>query len=252
MRFSQDDIDVLLSAWPELSRQPGIRGDVCRVAGRLAFSMTPPGRHFISDGYAIAIDVPLASGERTPEAKGRAPVVFETGLRIPRDADHHVNSSGSLCLGSPWAVRRLLGNPPSLVRLVELCVVPFLYAATWREQGHAGYPFEELPHGNAGLLADYKLILGVTSPRAVSLALAALSRRPREANKLTCPCGCGVRLGRCSYRFRINELRREGTLPFFRRTNEQFRDAFPPPVQPDRSERKRKLAHPRKIRVRRY
>jgi hypothetical protein len=185
----------------------------------------------------VRMEVPLGQTESIPD-------VFETGGRIPRDADHHVNPNGALCLGSPWRVQQLLGCPASLVALVERCVIPFLYAATWRTQGNEGYPFAELPHGAAGLLDDYASILGVEGPAAVLQALEALAKRPREANKLSCPCSCAMRLGRCRYRFVLNGLRQGIGRPAFRRIRDQFRREYPPD-RPHRALRKKRRRSPR-------
>lgn len=207
---------MLLSAWPRLRRQPVTRADVCSVAGFLEFVMEPPGLARLGDRYSIRIDVPLDATEHAPE-------VYETAGRIPHDAAHHVNPGGAMCLGSPWAVRRQLGTPPSLVRLVEKCVLPFLYAATWREQGRPGFPFAELDHGGPGLLDDYESILGVKGAEAVTRTLNALAHRRRVANKFPCPCGCGRRLGACSYRYKLDQLRLGSTRSFFRTVPKNFK-----------------------------
>lgn len=233
MRFTEADIDALLQAWPRLRRQPSTRAGLCRVAGPLAFEMPYPNLPTLSDCYSIRIDVPLEATEFAPE-------VFEEGQRIPRNIDHHVNGSGALCLGSPWSVRSTLGDPPSLVRFVEQSVVPFLYAATWREQGRLGYPFSELAHGGAGLLDDYEATFGVKGSLAVARALDALARHRRESNKRPCPCGCGHRLGRCEYRFKLDHLRQGLTRTFFRTLRDQFRLAYPPIERVKRIRRKKR------------
>lgn len=195
--------------------------------------MPYPNLPTLSDRYSIRINIPLEATESAPE-------VFEEGQRIPRDADHHVNESGTLCLGSPWSVRRTLGDPPNLVKFVEQSVVPFLYAATWREQGRPGYPFSELAHGGAGLLDDYESTFGVKGSQAVARALDALTRRRRESNKCPCPCDCGCRLGRCQYRFKLDGLRQGLTRAFFRKLRDQFRLEYPPTRHVGRTRRKKR------------
>ena len=227
---------MLLSAWPRLRRQPVTRADVCSVAGFLEFVMEPPGLARLGDCYSIRIDVPLDATEHAPEA-------YETAGRIPHDAAHHVNPGGAMCLGSPWAVRRRLGKPPSLVRLVEQCVLPFLYAATWRAQGNSGYPFAELDQGGPGLLDDYESILDVKGAEAVTCALRALTHRRRVANKLPCACGCGQRLGVCDYRVKLNPLRAGSTRPFFRALLDQFAKEHPPRRRPSKPFKARRATH---------
>lgn len=140
----------------------------------------------------------------------------------------HVYGSGDLSLDSTHTARQKLGRLPSLIRLVEQFVVPFLYAATWQQQGGTGYPFEDLAHGGAGLLEDYECILGLMGSEAVAGALKALTKRPREANKLPCPCGCQCRLGRCVYRHTLATLKHGTTRKFFRLLLDQFSNAYPP------------------------
>jgi hypothetical protein len=67
-------------------------------------------------------------------------------------------------------------------------------------------PFDELAHGVAGLLDDYRRILGFATDAACREALRLLALKRRIANKSPCPCGSGRRLGRCHNR-RLNRLR---------------------------------------------
>lgn len=209
MRFDQRHIEELLDAWPRLRRSPGTRPDCWTIIGSLAFSMKPPGLPKLDDTYSIRIEIPRSSS-------ASAPLVFETGGRIVRDIENHVYSNGALCLGSPWMIRKVVGTPPNLVAFVDQCVVPFLYAAAFRERGHGAFPFSELAHGAAGLLEDYQRILGLKGSEAVMLALGALGRRPRVANKRPCPCGCLRRLGMCDFRRMLSRLRLDANREFFR------------------------------------
>jgi hypothetical protein len=179
--------------------------------------MEPAGLPKIEDSYCIQLDIPLG---RT----NFAPPVYERAKRIPQGVDNHVNADGTLCLGSPWSLRRKLGNPPSLVRYAEECIVPFLYAATWREQGNQGFPFSELSHGLVGLEEDYASILGLSGRRSVIEAIKLLRLRPRLANKRACLCGCGRRLGVCNYRVTLNELRSGLPRSFFGDVLEQINE----------------------------
>lgn len=211
MRLTERDIELLLDAWPQLRRLPVTESQIVSVAGPLRFSMQPPGLPLIEDCYSIRIDISLGRTEFGPQ-------VYEVGGRIPRELDNHINvgGAGSLCLGSPWSVMRKLGRPPNLVRFVDTCIVPFLYAATWREQGNEGFPFYELRHGLGGLEDDYSDILGLDGADQVEAALYALTLRPRLANRLRCPCDCGKRLGRCSFRLRLKRHRAELPRSTFR------------------------------------
>ena len=215
MRFTEESIDELLGSWPRLRRSPAREPGLVSVQGILAFELEPQDLPRIDDAYQVRIDVRIDRDDEVP-------LVFELDGRIPKDVDEHVNPDGDFCLGSPLAVRLKLGRSPTLTHFIDQCVVPFLYAATWRRQGGFGWPFSELPHYSPGLLDDYQRLLRVSTPASARLALAALCVRPRTANKLPCPCSCRRRLGKCSYRQYLGGLRPLATRPYFRRIAEDF------------------------------
>lgn len=209
MAFSESQIEELLQAWPRLRRVPSTNKRVGVIRGRLTFTLKPAGLPEITDSYQLRLNVPLAGSQDLP-------VVYEEDGRISRTDGNHVNPSGNLCLGSPLRIRIKCGSPPSLIEFVEQCVVPFLYGASWREQGNVGFPFDELAHGIEGLLADYESLLEVHGRSAVGHALHLLSLRRRVANKQRCPCPCGKRLGVCSYRHHLAMLRTQAPRSFYR------------------------------------
>lgn len=215
MRFTEESIDELLGSWSRLRRSPARESGLVSVQGILAFELEPKGLPKIDDAYRVRIDIRVDRDDEVPE-------VFELDGRIPRDVDEHVNPDGDFCLGSPLAVRLKLGRLPSLTHFVDQCVVPFLYAASWRRKGGFGWPFNELPHYSPGLLEDYQRLLRVSTAASTRLALAALCVRPRVANKLPCPCGCRRRLGKCSYRWHLASLRLLATRPYIRRIVADF------------------------------
>lgn len=227
MRFTEAAVDDLLDAFPLLRRAPARVPGVSRVEGTLAFSMAPLGKPLIEDAYTLRIEVPI-------DAANELPSVAETAGRIPATIDEH-NPGGRFCLGSPLALRLMLGRAPSLIDFVDQCVVPFLYAASWRRFGNIGWPFGELSHFVAGLQDDYSQLLGLRSPGNIAGALDLLSERPRLANKHPCVCGCNRRLGRCPYRFTLMPLRAAGTRESFRVLARDYRARHrvaecPPPV----------------------
>lgn len=215
MRCTEEAIDQLLAAWPRLRRRPNRDADVSTVVGTLGFELTPPGMPTIVDAYELRIDIALS--------KVGSPLVFETGQRISREPGNHVNPDGSLCLGSPMQLQLRLGRSPDLIKFVEECIVPYLYAASWRQQGGDGFPFQELAHAGEGVMDDYGRLLRVNGYQSVEHSLRLLSSRPRVANKRPCPCGCGRRLGRCDYRFQLIALRLRATRSYYRRALSQFR-----------------------------
>ena len=213
--------------FPRLRRAPSIHAGsgtraVAMLAGPIEVEMRPAGLPVIQDTYRLRIEIPLRPTQQLPE-------VYEVGGRIPRELDDHVNTAGNLCLGSPLRLRTKLGKSPTLLEFVEICVVPFLYGRSWREQGNEGFPFQELPHFGRGLIEDYEELLKVSGREAVSKALVVLSVRRRVANKLACPCGCGLRLGRCDFRYHLCRLRDAATRSFYRGQVAQFAALNPGP-----------------------
>lgn len=219
MRFNKGSIDELLESWPRLRRSPAREPGLISVQGILAFELEPPRLPRIDDAYRVRIDVRVDRDDEVP-------LVFELEGRVPRHVDEHINSDGDFCLGSLLAVRLKLGRSPSLTHFVDQCVVPFLYAATWRRRGGIGWPFNELPHYSEGLIEDYQRLLRVSTPGGAARALAALCVRPRVANKLPCPCGCWQRLGKCSYRHHLQSIRHLVPRRSFHRITGDFEARF--------------------------
>lgn len=216
MRFTEQAIVDLLDAWPLLRRAPSTEVGLVSVKGKLAFSWEPPDLVLIEDEYRVQINIKLGQDDEIPQVVG-------LDNRIPRSADHHVNPDGTFCLGSPLALRIKMGRSTNLVRFVEQCVVPFLYAASWREMGLPDWPFGELPHYQSGLVEDYRHLLQMGDPANIPQALAALGVRPRLANKLRCPCGCHRRLGNCPYRWHLASIRPLISRRYIRKLAASFR-----------------------------
>lgn len=235
MRFTEQHIDDLLDAWPLLQRRPSSSSKMCSVSGPLSFTMSARCSPSISDMFWLRIDIPLQVDDELPR-------VYETRGRIPLHEDWHVNPSGDLCLGSPLGLRAAMRGEASLVAFVERCVVPFLYAISWRQQGRENFPFDELAHGVPGLVDDYESILQVRGMEAVAVALALLGLRPRVANKRKCPCGCAKRLGSCQYRWKLYAVRSLATRTYYRKVAMDFAVACPADPKPAGQARKRNLS----------
>ena len=199
-----------LGGYPEMTLEPPGNGGI-RLSGLFRFSASCPGeKATIEDQFQIAIEVPR-------EFPRDIPVVFETGGRIPRLPEFHVNSDGSLCLGSPVRLLAIVAGCPSILSFVDRTLVPFLFAVSKSLTSGRSFPFGELPHGAPGALADYQAMFGLTTARQAKQALWALSLKKRVANKSTCPCGCGQRLGKCRLRLKLNPLRNAASRAWFSR-----------------------------------
>jgi hypothetical protein len=204
-RATRWQLDIVREKYPGLRLAPS-KGDLTRLTGVLRFSAQPHSREKIDDEYEVDILLPAkfpSELARVTETKGRIAVSYG-----------HRNADGTLCLGSPTALRlRILDGSP-LLSYIEKCIIPTLYGHSYFER-HGVLPFGELKHGVAGLREDLAALFGVDDEVAVDFVrLTAL--RKRVANKRPCGCGSGRRLGRCHNR-RVNMLRRRLQRRWFRR-----------------------------------
>jgi hypothetical protein len=144
------------------------------------------------------------------------PKVFETGGVFPRTPDFHTYQDGSLCLGSEIRLRQICFANPNLDHFFSSIVEPCFYSIAYKLK-YKKTPYGELAHGEQGLVDDYECLFGVKGKKAVMQVLKALSMRHRQSNKLSCPCECGNRLGRCSFRLTLLPLRHFANRGWFRR-----------------------------------
>jgi hypothetical protein len=165
--------------------------------------------------YNLQIEIPATF----PKA---VPIVREISYLIPRYKKYHINrdynnKKDSLCLGSKIRILQIISKNPTVTGFVEKCVVPFLYSA---KKGK--FVFGELAHYYEGIVEDYEDIFDISGSQSVLKILNCLSKKKRIANKLSCPCGCGKRLGKCFLRFKINENRHLASRFSFKQEYEQI------------------------------
>lgn len=171
------------------------------LTGRFAFIARHPTTGEIQDAFDLEIDVPAAFPKDLPR-------VTETGSRIPRDGEHHVNpSDDTLCLGSPLGLLFKLSADATLNGFAETCLVPYLHAVSYKLRHGGPFPFGELAHGTPGVLTDYRSLFGLREDDQAIEVIRLLGMKKRRANKLPCPCRCGYRLGRCKLNRRMMAFR---------------------------------------------
>lgn len=175
-----------LEQQPGLSLVPGASKDVT-VAGELWCRAVGPGDVLIDTTYSVKICIPRDFPRSLPQ-------VYETGGRIPRDFHRHPDES--LCVGSPIAQRLELDPDPTIGNYIGRIVVPYLYGHAYHLQ-FGKMPFGELRHGAAGLEDDVRKQFGLPSGSRADELLRLAGIRRRHANKQPCPCGSGIRTGRC-------------------------------------------------------
>lgn len=217
------EVRAFLRDYPLMALRPSTGTDLV-LKGRFSFYAQALDCGAITDSFALTIRVP----QNFPR---ELPMIIETGGRIPRVADFHVNSTdGSLCLGSPLRQMSALSEHPTLVGFAETLLVPYLFAISRKLQSGGKLVFGELAHGAPGSLADYAEMLCLKDPTRALDALKLLGIRKRLANKRLCPCGCKIRLGRCSFNRRLAHLRRMASRSWFRKQYVAARPALGRPA----------------------
>ncbi len=193
------DLQGFLRKFPDMSVVPQKEGSLV-LEGCFSFEASTTSHGSESGTYLLRIKVP-------PSFPAELPRVQELGKRIPKNPEHHINSDGSLCLGSRIRLLVQISKEPTLCGFAKNCLIPYLFAITRKLKHGNALVFGELAHGNTGELNDYADLLNLDNPPAVLCALKYLGMKKRRANKLPCPCGCGLRLGKCRFNFHLRELR---------------------------------------------
>ena len=202
-------LEEFLRDYPLMAFRPA-QGAMTVVFGELAFRLRLANDTTVEDCFELKIEIP-------PDFPKALPQVTELGKRIPKDGRHHVNpSDGTLCLGSPIRLLIALAKKPTLVGFAENCLIPYLFAISQKLKNGKELQFGELAHGNQGLIADYMDIFGLRKPDQICMVISYLGMKKRRANKLPCPCGCKKRLGKCTFNFKIRQLRGVANRSWFR------------------------------------
>ncbi|MCL4519851.1 MAG: hypothetical protein M1587_11720 [Thaumarchaeota archaeon] len=133
-------LDQFLRDYPGMSIAPS-RGPATVVKGTFSFTAGTNGSPKISDSYELRIEIPGDFPRDLPK-------VTETGSKIPRDGDHHVNLDGTICMGSPLRLLVMLSKKPDLVGFAEICLVPYLYGISDNLLNKSALPFGEVTAPN--------------------------------------------------------------------------------------------------------
>lgn len=184
--------------YPCMSLRP-TRNDETKICGQFHFKAKGVGKS-IEDTFELEILVDRFFPSTIPEVR-------ETGSKIPKTGDYHVNPDGTLCLGSHLRLKKVLFDAPDFVSFAEKSLVPYLFNVAIKLRDGEGFITGELAHGTAGIIHDYMEMFCLRTTSQVVYALKLLGMKKRIANKRVCPCGCGLRLGRCLVHHKLNEFR---------------------------------------------
>jgi hypothetical protein len=207
-----------LKDYPGMSIGPSREGELI-LKGNFRFKANLRNGPVIEDSYTLEISIT----DRLPLV---LPSVKETGNKIPRDGNHHVNPDHTLCLGSPLRLLGKINTKPNLIGFAENCLVPYLYAISHKIQNGGDFIFGELAHGEKGAIDDYIDLFGLKNREQVVNAINLLGIKKRLANKKPCPCGCGKRLGACSFHFKLNNFRKMAPKSWFSAHAKNIRDGM--------------------------
>lgn len=204
-----------LRSYPKMAIRPSLGGGL-RLKGSFEFAAHHAKEGNIHDSFALEMIVPNGFPRELPR-------VTETGGRIPRTGEYHVNGTdNTLCLGSPLSLLLRISKKPTLEGFAENCLVPYLFAVSRKLKTGGLLPFGELAHGRTGIRDDYTALFGLKNPKNVDRVLALLGMKKRRTNKLPCPCGCRKRLGRCSFNLRLRAFRTLASRSWFRNEYQFF------------------------------
>ncbi len=203
-----NSLSQFLSDYPGMSTAPCSDAGVC-LRGKFRFKADMSGSDEIEDFYRLEIFVP----DKFPQA---LPKVKETGGKIPRDGNFHVNSDGTLCLGSPLRLLKKVHSAPNLTGFADQCLVPYIYNVSYKLMHGGEFVFGELAHDDQGIVDDYSIMLGLQQSHQIKQAIQLLGVKKRIANKRPCPCECGKRLGACPLHHKLNEFRKMAPVSWFK------------------------------------
>lgn len=206
--MKDDELFQFLADYPRMSISPSQTDDLI-IEGYFDFSASPKGGVEITDNYKLLILVPSKFPNTFPKIK-------EVGQKIPRDGNNHINPDDTLCLGSPIRIKMKLSSNPTLSGYAEMCLVPYLYAISYRLLYGGELIFDELAHGMAGIIEDYLDLFGVNNSEQVKTILKILSNNENKYINKPCPCGCGRKLKKCPFRYEINKFRKIASRSWFK------------------------------------
>jgi len=201
-------LEEFLDDYPGMSTAPS-SGAGLYLRGMFRFKANAPGKDVIKECFKLEIAVP----DKFPRD---LPTVKEIEGKIPQDGNFHINLDGTLCLGSPLRLLRNVHNAPSLTGFADKCLVPYLYAVSYKLKHGGDFILGEVSHGDRGIVEDYSIMFGLKERHQIMQAIQLLGLRKRIANKRPCPCGCGKRLGSCSFASILNEFRKMAPVSWFK------------------------------------
>jgi hypothetical protein len=141
------------------------------------------------------------------------PVVRETGGRIPRCDDRHINTAdGTACVLIPDERWRLWPVGAPLLSFLTGPLHSFFLAQSMVDEGEP-WPFGQWAHGPQGVFQYYRELLKTSDLRVITTYLDYLSAKKVKGH-WACACGSGKKLRDCHFG-QIKDLREKISLSIF-------------------------------------
>jgi hypothetical protein len=177
--------DGVVEQFPNLHPSPRSAEGLIVLKGK--FPITHAGREI--DRFLIEIEIP----SNFPTAWPR---VWETGGRIPRILDRHVNGAdGTLCVILPDEAFIRYASTITLLEYLNGPLRNFFIGQLSVENGHP-WPWGEHAHGVKGAVAYYGELLGVGDALTIGNVLYMIWKG-RYKGHWPCPCGSGQKIRNC-------------------------------------------------------
>ncbi|HEV7746133.1 MAG TPA: hypothetical protein VGO56_14130 [Pyrinomonadaceae bacterium] len=152
----------------------------------------------VLDRFSIEIELPRNRPDDIP-------IIRETGGRIPRVTDNHINvAHGDICLFVPEERWRVFPTGSSLLDFLKGPVRNYFLGYSLKQLGEP-WPFGERPHGKDGIIQYYSELLGTSDEKIIRRYVQCLSKKSFKRH-WPCPCGSGKKIRNC-HGSQIQELR---------------------------------------------
>jgi len=201
---AQRNLEEVEDDYPDL-RLLSCSSDLAVYRGTVTLNASYQYHAHVIDEFEVEIKFPLNGSRIVPTAK-------ETGGKIPRRSEFHINGDGTMCLGAPLEVRRKFFLDRSLKSFIDKQVIHFLYGCTIKLR-YNYWPYEELAHGGQGIIEYYQKLLDVETDLAVIEMLKLLSEKKIQ-NNLLCVCGSKKSFKKC-HGDKVQKLKHEQTKEEF-------------------------------------
>lgn len=167
-----------------------------RLFVRGSFPLLHDGR--VLDRFSIEIELPRNRPDDIP-------IIRETGGRIPRLNDNHINvASGDICLFVPEERWRIFPTGSNLADFLNGPVRNYFLGFSLKQLGEP-WPFGERPHGKDGIIQYYNELLGTSDEVVIRRYIQCLSKKSFKRH-WPCPCGSGKKIRNC-HSSQIQDLR---------------------------------------------